>query len=293
MAAVLFCAWPALAKPPLGDPKDTDAIQKNAQAFIEAFHKGDAKAVAGFWTADGDYTEQTGKNMKGRDAIEKAFEGFFAENKGLKLRIDSASLRFVTGEVAIEDGTTEVIPPDGSPPSRARYTIVHVKKDGQWQISSVRDAPFAPATNADNLHSLEWAIGEWVDDTDKGEVARVSFEWSDNQGFIISNYATMFKNIALTSGTQWIGWDPEAKRIRSWTFDASGGFGEGSWTAEGDKWVIKATMILPDGKKIVSTNIVTKVDADTITWQSKERTLDGKAIPDTKEVKMKRAKEQN
>jgi uncharacterized protein (TIGR02246 family) len=290
IAAMVVSAWPALAKPPQGDSKDSDAIQKNAQAFIEAFQKGDAKTVAGFWTPDGDYTEQSGKNMKGRDAIEKAFEAFFAENKDLKLRIDSDSLKFVTPEVAIEDGTTEVIPPDGSPPSRARYTIVHVKKNGQWQLSSVRDAPYAPATNADNLHALEWAIGEWVDDNDKGEVARVSFEWSPNQGFIISNYATTFKNIALTSGTQWIGWDPEAKRIRSWTFDANGGFGEGSWSMEGDKCIIKTTSLLPDGKKVAATNIVTKLDADTLTWQSKDRTLDGKALPDIKEIKMKRAK---
>jgi hypothetical protein len=29
-------------------------------------------------------------------------------------------------------GTTSVIPPDGTPPSQARYTNVHEKKDGQW-----------------------------------------------------------------------------------------------------------------------------------------------------------------
>ncbi len=290
IAATLLSVWPALAKPPQGDPKDMDAIAKNAQSFIDAFQKGDAKAVAAFWTQDGDYTTQAGKNMKGREAIEKAFAGFFAENKDMKLRIDSDSLRFVTPEVAIEDGTTEVIAPDGSPPSRARYTIVHVKKDGQWQISSVRDAPFAPATNAENLHSLEWAIGEWADENDKGDVARVAFEWSENQGFIVSHYATTFKNIALTSGTQFIGWDPEAKRIRSWTFDANGGFGEGSWNQDGDKWVIKTTSMLPDGKKASATNIVTKLDADTITWQSTERAVDGKSVPDTKPIKMKRAK---
>src|SRR5262249_23528752 len=160
------------------------ALIKNAEAFVEAFHKGDAKALAAFWTADGDYVDQTGHSLKGREAIEKAFKEFFAENKGLKVRIESHSLRFVTPDVAIEDGMTSTMAADGSPPSRARYTIVHVKKDGQWLLSSVRDAAYAPATNHEFLKNLEWAIGDWSDENDKGEVARVSFDWSPSQNFI-------------------------------------------------------------------------------------------------------------
>src|SRR5262249_42936479 len=138
--------------------KDEAALLKNAEAFVETFHKGDAKALAAFWTPDGDYTDQTGRLMKGREAIEKAFQGFFAENKGLKLRIDIPSLRFLPPDTAVEDGTPAVIPPDGGPPSRARYTIVHVKKNDQWLLSSVRDAPFAPPGNSEHLRELEWAI---------------------------------------------------------------------------------------------------------------------------------------
>jgi len=279
-----------LAQQSKGNPKDEAAIAKNAEAFVEAFHKSDAKALAAFWTPDGDYTDETGKLLKGREAIEKAFKEFFAENKGLKLRINSDTLRFVTPDVAIEDGTTEVISPDGGPPSKTRYTIVHAKKDGQWLLASVRDAPFAPATNYEHLRQLEWAIGNWADDVDKGEVARVSFEWADNQNFIVSTFATQVKNISIVGGTQWIGWDPLSKQIRSWTFDAHGGFGEGSWTKDGNKWIIKTNSVLQDGTKVAATNIVTVLDADTITWQSRDRTVDGKAVSDVKEIKMKRGK---
>src|SRR5262249_36380391 len=148
------------------DDKDKAAIQKNAEGFVEAFHKGDAKALAAFWTPDGDYTILTGRHMKGREAIEKAFEEFFKENKDLKLGIDSESLRFVTPDVAVEDGITSVSSPNGGPPSRARYTIVHVKKDGQWAMSSVRDAAYAPPTNQEKLQGLEWVIGDWADEAD-------------------------------------------------------------------------------------------------------------------------------
>jgi len=285
-----FIAWPVLAQQSKGNAKEEAALLKKAEAFAEAFQKGDAKALAAFWTLDGDYTDQTGRHMKGRLAIEKAFKEMFSENKGLKLRINIDALRFVTPDVAIEDGTTEVIPPDGGPPSRARYTIVHSKIDGEWMLSSVRDAPFAPPTNYDRLEQLEWAIGDWVDEVDKGEVARVSFTWADNQNFIVSTFATTFKNISIAGGTQWIGWDPLAKNIRSWTFDAHGGFGEGTWTRDGNKWIIKSHTILQDGKKVAATNIVTRVDANAITWQANNRTLDGKALPDVKEIRMKRVK---
>jgi uncharacterized protein (TIGR02246 family) len=289
--ALLLGPFPGSAQPPKGNPKEGDVIFKNAQAFAEAFQKGDAKALAAFWVADGDYTDQTGRHLKGRAAIEKAFAALFAENKGLKLRINSEAMRFVTPDVAIEDGVTEVIPPDGGPPSRARYTIVHVKESGRWRLGSVRDAAFAAPTNYEKLRELEWAIGDWADETAKIDVARVSFAWSENQGFLVSHFTTTFKNIAIGGGTQWIGWDPLAKGMRSWTFDTDGGFGEGKWSREGsNRWVIKAKTVLADGKQVVSTNVLTHVDADTLSWQSRGRTVDGNALPDTKEIRMKRVK---
>src|SRR5262249_26801610 len=130
LAGVL--ANPGLAQPPADNPEAEAALLKKAEAFVEAFHRGDAPGLAAFWTADRASPDQPGKHSKGRAAIEQAFGAFFAEHKGLKLRIDIASLRFVTPDVAVEDGTPAVIPPDGGPPSRARYTIVHVKKGGEW-----------------------------------------------------------------------------------------------------------------------------------------------------------------
>jgi uncharacterized protein (TIGR02246 family) len=290
-AALLLSAAPASAQPPKVNKKEGDAIFKNAEAFAEVFQKGDARALAAFWLEDGDYTDQTGRHLKGRAAIEKAFAGLFAENKGLKLRIDSESLRFLTPDVAVEDGVAEVIPPDGGPPSRTRYTIVHVKKEGRWHLGSVRDAAFASPTNYEHLRVLEWAVGDWADEAAKGEVARVSFAWSENQGFLVSHFTTTFKDIAIGGGTQWIGWDPRAKRMRSWTFDTDGGFGEGTWAAEGNnKWVISSKAVLQDGKQVVATNVLTRVDANTLTWQSRNRSVDGNVLPDTKEIRLKRVK---
>ena len=291
-AVLVLTTAPAGAQPPKnGNAADEAALTKRAEAFVEAFQKADAKAVAGFWTADGDYTNVSGKRISGQAAIEKAFTAFFAENKGAKLRIDIDSLRFITPEVAIEDGVTSVLLPGGGPPSRAKYTIVHVKKDGEWRLGSVRDSVYTPPSNYEHLKGLEGLIGSWTaEGAEGGEVARIAFEWTENQNFITSTFATTFKDISIGGATQWIGWDASAKTVRSWSFHDNGGFGGGTWTANGKSWTIKTEATLPDGKKATATDIISFSDADTITFAAKDRMLDGKPLPDIKEVKFKRAK---
>lgn len=289
-APAVACCLGAPALADEGKAEDKESIAKQGEAFVEAFHKGDAAAVAAFWTADGDYTDRTGRRLKGREAIEKAFQHFFADNKSAKVRINSDSLRFVTPDVAVEDGTTEVFPAAGGPPSQARYTIVHVKKDGQWLLSSVRDAPVTPPGNAEHLRVLEWAVGDWAGDTDTGEGERLAISWAENENFLVATFTTTARDVRVGSATQWIGWDPLAKRVRSWIFDDTGGFGDGTWTRDGKKWVVKTTSVLQSGKKATATFVLGHVDADTITLRSRERTVDGKELPDTREIKLKRVK---
>jgi uncharacterized protein (TIGR02246 family) len=225
------------ARAAASDPQEA-VIIKTAEAFVEAFQKGDAKAVAAFWTPDGDYVDLTGRVLNGRPAIEKDFATLFAENKGLKLRIEMASLKFPTPDTAVEDGTTAVLAPDGTAPSRARYSNFFVNKDGQWLLASVREAAYVPPSNYENLRGLEWVIGDWVDENPGAELARVSFAWSTDQNFIVSTRTVETKDGTLDRGTQWIGWDPVNKQIRSWNFEAgshsgSGNYGYGGSTYHG------------------------------------------------------------
>ena len=291
MACALPCGstLQAAAEP---DPQQA-AIHKTAEAFVEAFHKGDAKALAAFWTSDGDYIDDTGRVLKGREAIEKSFAELFAANKGLKLRIEVASLKFPTPDTAIEDGTSAVLAPDGSAPSRARYTNMFVKQNDKWLLESVRESPDPGPSNYEYLRGLEWAIGEWVDEAPAtapaGEVGYVCFTWAPGQNFIISTRTVDYKDDSQVQATQWIGWDAAAKQIRSWSFQADGGTGQGTWMKDGNKWVIKTESILADGSKVTATNIVAPGEGNTLTWQTKEQKINGQALPDTKEVEMKRA----
>ena len=68
---------PSATAAPAGDPADLAQIAAVGEAYAKAFEKGDAKAVAAFWTPAGDYVDQSGKVFKGRDAIEAVFKPFF------------------------------------------------------------------------------------------------------------------------------------------------------------------------------------------------------------------------
>jgi uncharacterized protein (TIGR02246 family) len=284
---ITACAAPVYSA---GDPDPRQAeLTKTAEGFAAAFAAGDAKAVAACWTPDGDFVDLEGRVVKGRQAIEADFADLFRQNKGLKVRIDVASVRFPTADTAIEDGTSAVIAPDGSLPNRARYTNFLVKRDGKWLLSSVRESAYVPPSNQERLRGLEWMIGEWADQATDGHVAHAVFDWSPDQNFIICLRAVRVKDSFLDNGTQRIGWDPAAKQIRSWSFEPDGGFGESVWSRSGENaWSVKSSSVLQSGHKVTSTTIITQVDAGTVTWQSKDQQVDGKPVADSPVVTMKR-----
>jgi uncharacterized protein (TIGR02246 family) len=237
---------------------------------------------------DATYVDQVGEEYKGRAAIEQLYEKVFAARKGAKLTIEVTSAKQVSPDVVVEDGITEVTSDEGGPGSAAQFTAVLVKKDGEWYLQSVHDSVAHPPSNADHLEDLEWLIGEWTGETEKGESAAATYEWAENQNFIVSSYATTVDGVPFAGGTQWIGWDAVEKQVRSWSFYSGGGFGEATWTKEGNTWAVKTTAKTRDGKRVSATNIVTKTDDDHLTWQMTKLTLDDQVIPDPKPVKLKR-----
>lgn len=89
-------------------------------------------------------------------------------------------------------------------------------------------------------------------------------------------------------GTQVVGWDPVAGTLRSWMFDSDCGFGDATWSKKDKSWVVKLNQVLPDGRKASATNVYTPVDANSYTWQSIGRKLDGQFLPNIDNVKFSR-----
>jgi uncharacterized protein (TIGR02246 family) len=274
------------------DQKLLEAANKGKRVteFIDAFNKGDATAVASFWTPDATYTDEVGNVIKGRPAIEKLYQKVFADRKGAKLTIHVESAKLLTPEVGIEEGVTEVTPAEGGPPTSARFTAVLVKREGQWYFETVNDSIVQPPSNGEHFEDLEWLLGDWTGEAEKGVSATASYAWSDNRNFIVSSFATTMDGVPVVGGTQWIAWDAVDKQIRSYTFYSRGGIGEATWAKEGDSWVSKVNAKTAGGKRVSATNTLTKTDADHATWTMSMLTVDGKEMPAPPPVKMKRVK---
>ena len=130
---------------------------------------------------------------------------------------------------------------------------------------------------------------EWKSVTGEGAEIRTTYTWDDNKKFINVQFTLKEPTLNL-SGRQIIGVDPATGGIRSWTFEANGGVAEADWRHDGDHWVLDSDGTLPDGRTLKQTNVLRRINDDTITWQSVDRLLGDEKIPDLAPVKVTRIK---
>ncbi len=293
-AIVILAALPGLADQGKGKSKGKkgaeQAVRDVAAEYTAAFNKGDAKALAALLTPQGDYVGPRGELIKGRKEIQKRFADFFAANREVKLQTTITAIRLIKDDVAIMDGITDVTPPMQGPPVEVRFNVVFVKRDGRWLIESTRDVFIHTPSNYEHLKQLEWMVGDWKDVAAESDGVTVSStcDWTVNKNFIIRKFTAEVEGRPPMAGTQLIGWDPRESRICSWVFDSSGGFIEGVWRRDGKRWIVKASGVLQNGQEVSATHILTYVDDDTCTFQSKNRVIGGRRQPDIKAVTIKR-----
>jgi uncharacterized protein (TIGR02246 family) len=264
---------------------DEDTIRKNAEAYVAAYNKHDAKALAALWSPDAVYMDpSTGEAAVGREEIEKAFADTLADFKDARLEVSVESVEFVSPNVAIENGTARVIRPNAEP-VETNYSAVNIKRDGKWLLDRIseEEPPAPPPSSYEHLKELEWMIGSWIDQ-DENATVQTDCDWAKNQNFIHRSFAVVVGDQVDLAGMQIIGWDPVAKQIRSWIFDSDGGFAEGKWTRKGDRWLIQQNGTLPDGGRTSAVNIMTRIDDNRFTWQSTQRDVNGDILPNVDEV---------
>ena len=141
------------------------------------------------------------------------------------------------------------------------------------------------------LDELNWMIGQWVDQGDNSTIT-TKCSWTKNRKFLKRSFQVKIDEEVTLEGDQFVGWDPIAGQIRSWTFDSEGGIGEGLWIRDGNRWLVKASFVLSDGVRASALNVYTYVDADTIRWQSTNREIAGELQPNIPEVTVVRQKEE-
>jgi uncharacterized protein (TIGR02246 family) len=268
------------------------AIRASADAFVKAFDRGDAKAVADLWTANGTMADDRGEIFKGRKAIADQYAAFFKAYPGAKMVIAIQSVDFPAASMAVEDGMAQVVTPQAGPPVASRYTAVHVQEGGKWLMASVRETTIPLSSNFGRLEDLGWLIGTWEAKRDATTV-RATFRWIANKSFIERDFTVRQDGIQTASGVQIIGWDPQAGRVRSWSFDASGGYGSSLWTATPDGWHAESSGVLPDGTPTSSQETLIRVagEDNVMGWRSFDRSAGDVALPDTAEVVLDRLPE--
>ncbi|MEK6247887.1 MAG: hypothetical protein N2C12_06885, partial [Planctomycetales bacterium] len=195
------------------------------------------------------------------------------------------AIRMIGSDTAIEDGQATLNTKSGS--AQSRYTAVHVRQDGKWWLSSVRDYRVDRATNSGRLQDVAWLIGDWQADRN-GAHMQMTCRWIANKNYIERTFQVSKAQKVVSSGVQIIGYSPVFRQVTSWIFSSDGGHAVGSWSPHAAGWTIRTFGVTANGTPTSAVNVLTKLDDGAIAWRSQLRTAGGMQIPDATEVVLKR-----
>jgi uncharacterized protein (TIGR02246 family) len=285
LGALVLCAAGAALAQQRTAPKaettitpDEQLIRQGAVAFVEQYNAHKADALAALFAPDARMVFGDGTEVNGLEEIKQSFEEAFSASPKGAISVVVDSIRFLTPDVAVEEGSTSTFPDGETLTSQGRYTVVHLKKNGRWLMQSVRVVEEQSLSAYGELQPLEWLIGEWIDEG-RDEDVHATFRWDENRSFLLEDFQVVRRGEVILKGTQRIGWDPQSKQIRSWTFDSAGGFAESTWTLAGDDWICKLKAVRPDGLSASATRRLTRSAQDRVIWTSTDRILGDEEFP--------------
>jgi len=130
LAAVLGAAFVLHGQPAHAD-EVRSAVEAGNRAFIAAFLRGDALAVAQLYTENAEVIAPGEPVARGRSAIAAAWKKVIdggVEDLGLQTaEVESA------GDLACETGIVRLVAADGTI-TQARYVVVWKREGAQWKL---------------------------------------------------------------------------------------------------------------------------------------------------------------
>lgn len=267
---------------------DQLAIEEGAEKFVAAFNNRQVDDLVALFTDEAELLRIGEEPLIGADAIREAFTAAFEENPQAKISLSMEDLRFITPDVAFEDGITISFADGETPTTRSRYSVVHVRQENAWRMRLVRELEEEPLTPFARLRDLEWLVGDWLDEGAESVVS-TKCRWDEQKNFLLRAFEVKTRGDVTLKGEQRIGWDAVAKQVRSWTFDDAGGFLEGVWTQVDDRWVIKSSGFRPDGQTVSATATITSLADDRMEWKLEERLVGEEPLPPVTVILVKRA----
>jgi len=286
---LLACAlFPAMAPAQNNSASEAGKLaQAQADKYSAAFDKADAKSLGDLYAEDVQYTTEQGALISGRKAVVDGLAKYFAKNKGAKLELATESARLLTPDVLVEKGLSTLVSATGNRES-TRYAVTYVKKDEAWLITEIGETALPEADAATQaLGELAWMVGTWKDNS-PGITIETHAAWTKQNHFLRRSFSVTREGQNTIDGTEVIGYDPVKGHLRSWVFDSEGGFGEGAWVQEGNKWLVNTKATGPDGSQSSSQHIITKIDDNKYTWESINRVRDGEVLPNLDKIEVVR-----
>jgi len=264
---------------------DGGPVQELGARIAKAFNHGDAAAFAASFTAEGEYIDERGGAFHGRRAIEAEFSELFAAHAGTKIQVHFDAPRLIAPDVAAADGQTRFTHAAGEDPVVGRCSIVCAKEEGAWLIASLReiDEAVQHSTHHEQVAQLEWLVGEWISEGSACQ-AHFSCRWDETGNYLHRDFSIQVAGDKTSSGTQRIGYDPLTERLKTWVFDASGGFSDGHFHRDGDRWIVQLSGVTFDGRMASGVNVFTRIDDHRMEWQALDCVVDGERIADTGKI---------
>ena len=253
--------------------------------LLSAYQRRDAKAFAAAFTVDGEYIDSKNVVFHGRKAIADEFATFFRESPESSMKIEVNSIRAIARNLITVDCTTHFKLSDAAPSVSAPCRLVCSREVDVWQIASLQewDGEDEDQSHHTQVRQLEWMVGDWISE---GRNSHFHFtcRWDDSGNYLLRNFTIEAAGARPLSGTQRIGYDPLTQRLKMWVFDSAGGFSEGYFNRDGEKWILKTSGVTSDGHLASATNTLTFVDEHRMASETTEHFINGHRIAETENL---------
>lgn len=279
-----------------GPSTDTDAsseagLRRAERDYLAALDRGDRRAIAESWTAEGTYLDANGQTWNARELVQKMFTG----DKPIRplTHTTDVKTRLLTDGVAIEEGRCALLGADRSDGggrsaesggADGSFVAVWMKQDGKWRLAKLIEVTGGgAAANSSNgrqkLSQLEPLIGHWSGSADKLSM-QITARWNSDKTFLRRDVTASQDGKKVFEGTQEIGWDPISQSIKSWNFNSDGGHSEGIWDLDGTSWIVVTTGVLPNGQPSSNTQLFKFRGRDSLEWKRTASRLGSQTLPD-------------
>jgi ketosteroid isomerase-like protein len=266
---------------------DEAAVRQAGKDYLAAVERGDLKAVADLWAADGTYTDEFGHTSRVHDLLDHEAGGGKVVRP--KTDVSDVKIRFLTPDVAVEEGNCETPSSTGASAIRGHYSALWIRQSGHWKLEDLRESRLDLSPDSGQLAELDIFAGQWSGEVNKLKID-VSANWNSAKTFLRRDFKVSSAGKEIFSGLQEIGWDPVSKHIRSWMFNDDGSYGDGLWSLEGNSWMVLTTRELPDGQTSKATHIYKFSNKNTMVWKSIRGSVGGQPADDFEIVLNRAAK---